>query len=272
MIARAGRAAGTGLLALLAVGFLAPVVWAIIGSLKPADELMMKPWSLPSRVVWANFQAALEGHILRYLLNSTIVTVAAVAAMLVVGVPAAYAFARLPMRGRGVLLGLAVSGILLPAHAALIPVYELSQQMHVANLPALVGPYVAFGLPLTILLLRAYFAGLPGELVDAAVVDGASHWRIAWQVFVPMAMPALATVAIFQAVWIWNELPFALVLTRDPLWQTLPRGLLSFQGEHTSNWGAILAGVVVAMTPVIALYVVLQRHVTRGLTAGAVKG
>jgi raffinose/stachyose/melibiose transport system permease protein len=91
-------------------------------------------------------------------------------------------------------------------------------------------------------------------------------------VFVPIAMPALATVAIFQAVWIWNELPFALVLVKDPLWQTLPIGLLSFQGEHTSNWGAILAGVTVAMTPVIALYVALQKHVVRGLTAGAVKG
>lgn len=262
-MARASRKIGEGLLGLLALAFLAPVVWAVVGALKPADELMMRPWALPSRVVWANFDAALQGHILRYLLNSTLVTAVSVAAMLLVGVPAAYSFARLPMRGRGLLMGLTVSGILLPAHAVLIPVYQLSQQLHLANLPALVGPYVAFGLPLTILLLRAYFAGLPGELVDAAVVDGASHWRIAWQVFVPVAMPAIATVAIFQAVWIWNELPFALVLTRDPLWQTLPRGLLSFQGEHTADWGAILAGVVVAMAPVVALYLALQRHVTQ---------
>ena len=269
---RVGRAAGMGLMAIVSLAFLAPVVWAVIGALKPADELMLRPWALPTKVVWANFEAALQGHILRYLLNSTLVTIASVAIMLLIGVPAAYAFARLPMKGRGVLLGLAVSGILLPAHAVLIPVYQLSQQLHLANLPALVGPYVAFGLPLTILLLRAYFAGLPRELVDAAVVDGASHWRIAWQVFVPIAMPAMATVAIFQAVWIWNELPFALVLTKDQLWQTLPRGLLSFQGEHSADWGAILAGVVVATAPVIALYLALQRHVVRGLTAGAVKG
>lgn len=262
---------GETLLWLAAALFLAPVAWAVVGSLKPPDELMLRPWSLPTHLYWANYVAAFQGGIVRYLLNSALITAVAVAGILLLAVPAAYSFARLPLRGRAVLMGLAVSGLLMPAHAALLPVYEMSQGLRLANLPALVGPYVAFGLPLAILLLRAYFASLPGELVDAALIDGASHWRIAWRIFVPVAMPALATVAIFQAAWVWNELPFALVLIKSPAWQTLPRGLLSFQGQFTSNWGAVLAGVVVASVPVLALYIAFQRHITRGLTAGAVR-
>lgn len=256
---------------LAAAVFLFPVFWTFLGSVKPRDELMLRPWALPSHLVWYNYQAALEGHILRYLLNSAIITAVAVAGMLVVAVPASYSFARLPMRGRGILMGLAVSGLLLPAHAALIPVYELSQRLRLADLPALVGPYIAFGLPLTILLLRAYFASLPQELIDAALIDGASHWRIAWQVFAPVAKPAIVTVAIFQAAWVWNELPFALVLIKSPHWQTLPRGLISFQGQYTSEWGAVLAGVVLAIVPVLVVYLAFQRHVIRGLTAGALR-
>ncbi len=260
-----------GALWLAAVLFLLPVVWAFLGSLKPREELLLKPWSLPTHPVWYNYQAAFEGHILRYLLNSTLITALTVAGMILVAVPAAYSFARLPLRGRGLLMGLAVSGLLLPAHAALIPVYELSQHLKLADLPALVGPYLAFGLPLTILLLRAYFAELPQELIDAALMDGAGHWRIAWQILTPVARPAIVTVAIFQAAWVWNELPFALVLIKSPEWQTLPRGLISFQGQYTSEWGAVLAGVVLAIIPVLALYLVFQRHVIRGLTAGTVR-
>ncbi len=264
-------AIGETLLWLAALAFLLPVLWAVVGSLKPQSELVARPWAPPSHLNWANYRAAIEGHILRYMLNSAIITVVAVAGMILVGLPAAYAFARLPMRGRSVLLAISVSGLLLPAHAALIPVYQLTQRLGLADLPALVGPYIAFGLPLTILLLRAYFASLPQELVDAALLDGASHWRIAWQVFAPVARPAIATVAIFQAAWVWNELPFALVLIKSPHWQTLPRGLMTFQGQYTSDWGAMLAGVTLAILPVVAAYILFQRHVIRGLTAGAVR-
>ena len=264
-------AVGESLLWLAAAAFLLPVVWAVVGSLKPPSELVAHPWALPTKLNWDNYSAALQGHILRYMLNSAIITVASVAGMLLVGLPAAYAFARLPMRGRGVLLALSVSGLMLPAHAALIPVYQLTQRLGLSDLPALAGPYIAFGLPLTILLLRAYFASLPRELVDAALLDGAGHWRIAWQIFAPVAKPAIATVAIFQAAWVWNELPFALVLIKSPQWQTLPRGLMTFQGQYTSDWGALLAGVTLAILPAVAIYVIFQRHIVRGLTAGAVR-
>jgi len=122
-----------------------------------------------------------------------------------------------------------------------------------------------------VLLLRAYFVGIPEEMMEAAIMDGAGHLRILWSIFMPLARPALATVAIFQAAWIWNELPFALVFIKTSAHQTLPVGLLSFQGEHIAEWGTILAGVCVAVIPLMVLYLVFQRHIIRGLTAGAVK-
>ncbi|MBC7286764.1 MAG: carbohydrate ABC transporter permease [Armatimonadetes bacterium] len=255
----------------MAVAFLLPVLWSVVASLKPSDELLLRPWSLPDHPTLSNYQAAIRGHILRYMLNSTIVAAVAVGGMILIGLPAAYGFARLPMQGRSLLLGLAVSGLLLPAHAALVPVYQMMQRLHLADLPALAGPYIAFGLPLTILLLHAYFSSVPQELMDAAVLDGASHWRIAWTIFAPVARPAIATVGIFQAAWVWNELPFALVLIKSPQWQTLPRGLIAFQGQYTSDWGAVLAGVTLAIVPVALVYCLFQQHVIRGLTAGAVR-
>ena len=174
-------------------------------------------------------------------------------------------------------------------HAVLVPLYqfnpgtrllkaaaEVSQAVawfdgRFGDWVAVMGPYIAFGLPLTVLLLRAYFISIPRELSDAAAIDGCSHLRTLSSVFLPVARPAIATVAIFQAAWIWNELVLAMVFIHDPRQQTLMVGLMSFQGEHATDWGAVLAGVSVAVVPVLLMYFVFQRHIVAGLTAGAVK-
>ncbi len=255
----------------LAAAFLVPIGWALMASFKPAAELFASPWSLPSRLAVENYAAAWRGGVVRYLANSALVTALVVPLTVLIAAPAAYALARLPLRAGALIFGLCVSGLLLPVHAVLIPVYRLSQAVHVWDLAALIGPYVAFGLPLAVLLLRAYFASLPSELIDAALIDGCSHWQVLWRIFMPISAPAVSTVAIFHAAWVWNELPLALVLIRTPAWQTLPFGLLSFKGQYSADWGAILAGVSLAIAPVLVGYVALQRYVVRGLTAGAVR-
>lgn len=260
-----------GLFALLALIFMLPLLWTVIGSLRPGSELRVHPWGLPSALHLQNYVDAWRGQIGLYLLNSTLVTAVSVVLMIALSAPAAYAFARLRFRGATVALGFILTGLLIPAHAVLIPLYQLNSALGVGDYLALIGPYVAFGLPLSVLLLRAYFVEIPQELMEAAIVDGAGHLRILWQVFMPIARPAVATVAIFQAAWIWNELPFALVFIQGSGHFTLPVGLLSFQGEHIANWGAILAGVTVAVVPLMVLYVLFQRHIIRGLTAGALK-
>ncbi len=268
---RVGRAVGDACFLLLALLFLVPVVWAAIGSLKTLNDLMLKPGALPVPPVWSNYVAAWQGGIGRYLFNSVAVTVLSVGLALVFSAPAAYVFARLRVRGGLVLFGLIVGGILLPVHASLIPLFIQSHRLGISNWPAIIGPYIAFGLPLMVLMLRAYFAGLPQELIDAAEVDGCGHLRTLWNVLLPVAMPAVATVCIFQASWVWNELPLALVLVTDKLWQILPVGLLNFQGEHATDWPVVLAGVMIAVVPMLVLYFIFQKHIVKGLTAGAVK-
>ena len=215
--------------------------------------------------------AAFEGRIGLYMLNSALVTVVSVAIIIALSAPAAYAFARLRFSASALILGFIMTGLLIPAHAVLIPLYQINAALGVGDYLAVIGPYVAFGLPLSVLLLRAYFVGIPDELMEAAIMDGAGHLRILWSIFMPVARPAVATVAIFQAAWIWNELPFAMVFIADSSHYTLPIGLLNFRGEHIANWGAILAGVTVSVIPLMILYLVFQKHIVRGLTAGAVK-
>lgn len=260
-----------GLFALLALVFMLPLIWTIIGSFRPGGELRISPWAVPHTLNLQNYVAAWKGQIGLYLLNSTFVTIISVAAIIALSAPAAYAFARLRFTGATLALGFILTGLLIPAHAVLIPLYQLNSALKVGDYLAIIGPYIAFGLPLSVLLLRAYFAEIPAELMEAAIIDGAGHIRILWSIFMPIARPAVATIAIFQAAWIWNELPFALVFINKGGHYTLPVGLLSFQGEHIADWGAILAGVTVAIIPLMALYLLFQRHIIRGLTAGALK-
>lgn len=260
-----------GFFLLLAGLFLLPVAWAVIGSFKKLDELMLAPWSLPQTWMWENYSQAWQGGIGRYLFNSLVVTVLSVSLALACSAPAAYVFAKLRVRGALIWFGLIVSGLLLPVHASLIPLFIQSNRLGLANWPAIIGPYVAFGLPLMVLMLRAYFAGIPDDLLDAARMDGCGHLRTLWHVLLPVARPAIAAVCIFQAAWVWNELPLALVLVKSKLWQILPVGLLNFQGEHSTDWAVVMAGVTISIIPVLVLYFIFQKHIVKGLTAGAVK-
>ncbi len=271
MTRRAWRWLWDGLFALLALIFMLPLIWTLIGSFRKAGELRMEPWGMPEALAPTNYLAAWEGKIGLYLLNSTVVTIISVAIIIALSAPAAYAFARLRFSGGQLAFGFILTGLLIPAHAVLIPLYQLNAALGVGDYLAVIGPYVAFGLPLSVLLLRAYFAEIPRELMEAAIIDGAGHLRILWSIFMPVSRPAIATVAIFQAAWIWNELPFAMVFIAQEANYTIPVGLLSFQGEHIADWGAILAGVVIAVIPLMILYLLFQKHIVRGLTAGAVK-
>jgi len=265
------------------------VVWSLINAFKPHGEIRISPWALPSQIAWSNFVEAWRGSMGLYLLNTVVVTAIAVVVIVVLSAPAAYAFARLQFRGSVVLMGFIMSGLLIPVHAVLVPLYQfnpgslLLKRLAAASSPllwfsdrfgdwvAVLGPYIAFGLPLTVVMLRAYFLGIPRELSDAAVMDGCGHLRILRSVFMPVAAPAVATVAIFQAAWIWNELVLAMVFIDKPLQKTLTVGLMSFQGEHSTDWGVVMAGVFMAVVPVLLLYFAFQKHIIKGLTAGAVK-
>jgi raffinose/stachyose/melibiose transport system permease protein len=149
----------------------------------------------------------------------------------------------------------------------------MMRQLQISNtLLALMPPYIAFGLPLQILVLRGFFRLVPNELLEAARVDGASEWRIFWQLMLPLSLPALAALAIIDALATWNEFLLALVLISSKDQRTVPLGLMQFQGEHSSQYTLLMAGVVISIIPVLIIFLFLQRYFVTGLTAGAVKG
>lgn len=255
-------------LAAIAAG---PVVWAAFGSLKQGRDITTRPFALPRPPTLRNYGTAVEAGLLWQWLHSVLLTSVCVLLVLLLASLASYAFSRLSFRGRAPLRTLLLSGMMVPVHAVLIPLFVAAGRMGLAGSPiSLVGPYVAFSLPLSVLLLTTYFAEVPREIEDAARLDGCSDLRFWWHVLIPMARNGLITVGILQGVWIWNEYPMALVmLTRS--WKTLPVGLAAFKGQYHADWGAVLAGLVIVAVPLLALFFAFQRWIVRGMTAGAVK-
>lgn len=266
------RLAARALVVALALVALLPPAWAVASSLKPGREVITAPLALPSAPALTNYRAAIEGHILRYWAVSVVVAAVCVTLIVLISALASHAFSRLSFRGGGVLKVAILAGMMVPVHAVLIPLYVMSRAMHLHGTPfALVGPYVAFGLPLSVLLLTAYFAAVPREIEDAARIDGCSEFGLWTKVMLPMSRPGLLTVAIAQCLWVWNEFPIALVLVTEEKWKTLPVGLVAFRGEYQSDTGCILASVVIAALPMLLLFFAFQSRIASGLTAGALR-
>jgi len=259
------------LLIALAAAAASPVAWAAFASLKHGRDITTRPFELPRPPTMRNYATAVEAGLLWQWLHSVLLTSVCVALVLLLASLAAYAFARLSFRGRGPLRTLLLSGMMVPVHAVLIPLFVAASRAGLAGSPlSLIGPYVAFSLPLSVLLLTAYFAEVPREIEDAARLDGCSDLRLWWHVLIPMARNGLITVGILQGVWIWNEYPMALVMLTGN-WKTLPVGLAAFKGQYHADWGAVLAGLVIVAAPLLALFFVFQRWIVRGITAGAVR-
>jgi ABC-type glycerol-3-phosphate transport system permease component len=191
----------------------------------------------------------------------------------ILGSLCAYALARLQFPGKVPLLGFILAVGMFPQISVVSPLYLLLRELRLINTyPGLVLPYLTFAMPLTVWLLVGFFRQLPGELEEAAMVDGASRMRAFWEVIVPLALPGIATTAILTFVYSWNEFLFALSFTLGPERQTVPVAIALFRGQYQIPWGQILAAAVVATAPVTLLVLAFQRRIVQGLTAGAVKG
>ncbi len=205
--------------------------------------------------------------------NSLIVAGTTTAFCVTVGALCAYALARLRFRGKVFLLGLILAVSMFPQISVVSPLFLLLRALHLINTyPGLILPYLTFAMPLTVWLLVGIFRQLPAELEEAAMVDGASRIRTFREVVVPLALPGLATTAILTFVYSWNEFLFALSFTLGPERQTVPVAIALLRGQYQVPWGQILAGSIIATTPVALLVLAFQRRIVQGLTAGAVKG
>lgn len=262
------------LLILLSIGMLYPWLIALSTSLKAPGETIQNPGLIPRQIDLAKFvEVFVTAHIPQLALNSIIITSASVLLILFFASLAAYGFARLDFIFKEVLFFTLLTGLMLQSASLMIPLYQLNVALKVLNTHvAMIGPYVALGLPFAVLLLRGFFEGLPRELEDAAIIDGASRFRIYWSVMLPLTTPALITVGIFLGLASWNDFLLPMLFTSSENMRTLPLGLLTFNQDNVVLRQEHRFALIVMMTlPVIILFLVMQRQFIEGLTAGAVK-
>jgi multiple sugar transport system permease protein len=254
--------------ALILLFFVGPLLWQLLTSLWPEAELT-RP--LPRDLTLQSY-AGLGAPFARAVFNSLAVAAATTALCLLAGASAAFAVAKLELRGRTLLLGGALAISMFPPIATVSPLYLALRAVGLRDtLAGLVLPYATFGLPLTLWLLTSFFREVPDEIFSAALVDGCTPWQIFLRVYLPLSWPALATCAILVFVFSWNELLFALSFISTPERRTVPAAIALFAGEHVEPWGQIAAASTVAVVPLAALAFLFQKRIVAGLTAGAVK-
>jgi len=251
-----------------------PMVWTFYSSLKTNTEIYASAWALPKMPRFDNFAKAWRvGHLGRYVWNSIVCTLTSVLAIVAVSSLAAFAFSRLTFRGRDLLFAMFLLGLIIPVQVMLIPLYSAMAQVGLHNTrTSVILPYIAWGLPLSIYILRAFFLTLPSELEDAARIDGCSTFGVFWRIMMPLVKPGLATVTIFSSLSIWNEVLLAFVFLKDDSVKTLPLGLYAFYGYHTTDLSLLFAALTVVTVPMIALFLIFQRQLIEGLTVGSLKG
>jgi len=257
-------------LSLYSLILLVPLFWMVMASLKTRRELFGKPFSLPSTIDWGGYIRAFDGGLVRYMTNSIVVTVASVSITLVVGGLAAYALSRMRFVGRHVVYGLLIASYAIPMHGILVPLYDTLVFFGLTNTYlGVILPYVTFGLPFSVMILYAFLIDFPGELVEAARIDGCSEIGILWRIVAPLSLPALVSVAIFQGVSVWNEFLLALIVISDDALKTIPLGLVAFRGRYVTDWTAILASITVTSLPMLILFVLFQKQFIRSLSGAS---
>jgi multiple sugar transport system permease protein len=275
---RARRIGKSVFLAAASLLMIAPFLWALSTSFKlPGDVFAYPPRFLPDPATLANFQnVVIKIPFPRYLLNSTIVTGTIVVLNVIFGTAAAYAFAKLRFPGRDAIFFLLLLTLMVPFQVNLIPLYKMMVELH-RMIPPL-GADTYFGLiapsavsVFGIFLMRGFLRSIPDEILESARMDGASEWRVLRSIVFPLAVPGMATLAIFTFLAAWNDFLWPLVVTSSDDMRTLPVGLALLARRNASDWGTTMAGTVITAAPMILIFLLLQRRFIEGLTTGAVK-
>ncbi|CAN5244216.1 carbohydrate ABC transporter permease [soil metagenome] len=263
------------ILGVAAVILVYPFLYMLSTSFKTRSLVLSAPLDLiPSNPTLDNYAQALGANNFgRYFLNSAMVAVVSTALIVALSSMMAYAFSRLTFPGKRILFTAIVVGLAIPTMMLIIPQFLLARDLHLLNsLQGLVPFYVGTALGFNTFLLAGFFETIPRELDEAMIVDGAGPWRRYWSLALPLARPALATTVIFAFLGTWDEFAWALTVLNDTDVRTLPIAISLFQGQHSTSWGLVFAASMIAIVPVLIVYIVFQRFFVAGLTTGAVKG
>jgi len=255
-----------GLLTLWSAFVLMPLAWMLFAALKSRREIFTDPIGLPNSLDFASFERAWGIGIGAFMVNSLLITVISVAIIIAASGMAAYVLARSRSFWMRLLYLAVVAAFAVPVQAVLVPLYQIVSEAGFLNSRlAIVLPYAAFGIPFTIILFYAFFLDFPKELEEAALIDGLNRGQIFFRIVLPLSGPAVASAAIFQSVFIWNEFLLALLMLTSPPLKTLPVGILDLKGAFTADWPAIMAGLSIAMVPILVIFVLSQKYFVRSL-------
>ena len=262
------------ILIILAVIYVAPLLWVIMASFKNNTTLMTDPFGWPNPLNFDNYVTAwVGGGIGGYFLNSVIVVGCTLVISILINCMAAYGMARMKWKLSGAAMVFFLTGMMVPIHATLIPLYTMFSAIGFLNsYLSLIVPYVVFTFCQSIYIMRGFFGNIPKEMEEAAVIDGCSIWRAFWRIIMPISTAGIFTIGLFTFNGTWNELLVGLIFTNSKAIRTLPVGLTSFVGQYSTNYTPMFAAIVIAILPTIIVYCCFSNKIVGGLTAGAVKG
>lgn len=258
-----------------ALVMLTPFVYMVSTSFKSqAYVLTIPPQFVPNPATLNNYvQVLTTQNFAAYFMNSVVVATTSTVISVLISSMMAYGFARFRFAGRELLFRLVLVGLMVPAMMLIIPQFILAKQLGlIDSLPGLVVFYIAGSISLNTFLLRGFFESIEGELFEAMQVDGANAWTRYWRLVMPLSTPALATTTIFTFLATWDEFAWALTIINDPDKRTLPLAIELYQGQNATQWGLVFAASVIAVLPVIVVFLTFQKYFVQGLSSGAVKG
>ncbi len=257
----------------LIVSFM-PFIFMVLNSFKEKFEMLTKGvFNLPDSLNFANYTEVLTGGFSKYFMNSVIVLTISLLLLLFIAACASYPLARFKFKLANPIYAGIVACMSIPVHITLIPVFKMSRATGLYDsIWALIGPYIAFAVPISVFILTSFMKEIPREIEESAEIDGCGKIQMFFSVILPLAKPGLATLAIYNGVNMWNEFSFAYTLTQSSENRTLPLAIWDFQGQYSMNTPMIMAVLTLTLLPMIVMFIIFQDKLVKGMTAGAVKG
>lgn len=257
----------------LVVSFM-PFVFMALNSFKEKFEMLVSGvFSLPKSFNLSNYREVLNGNFGRFFANSVIVLVISLTLLLFISACASYPLSRFRFKWANPIYGVIVACMSIPIHITLIPVFKMTQKLEMYDsIWAMIGPYVAFGVPISVFILTSFMKGIPREIEESMEIDGCNKYQMFFQMIIPLSKPGLSTLAIYNGVNMWNEFSFAYTLTQTAENRTLPLAVWEFQGQYSMNIPMIMAVLTLTVLPMVLLFIFAQDKLVKGMTAGAVKG
>lgn len=257
-----------------AIVAITPFIFMVMNSFKEKFEMLTKGvFALPDKLDFTNYIEVIQGNFFGYFLNSVLVLAVSLIILLMISAFASYPLSRFQFGMKGLIYSAIVACMSIPVHITLIPIFKMSQSMHLYDsIWALIGPYVAMGIPISVFILTSFMEQIPKEIEEAAAIDGCGKVRMFFSIILPMAKPGLSTLAIYNGVNMWNEFIFAYTLTQSQGNRTLPLAVWEFKGQYSMNTPMIMAVLTLTVLPMIILFIFAQDKLIKGMTAGAVKG